>query len=365
MKTGDGPEKKNRPVIQFMTKRVIKATVFLFFVFLLFFGCGKRESYDLFTLNGGTMGTTFSIKIVTPKGSAPVDKPTGDQIYALLDTVNGLMSTYIKTSDISRFNAYTGTDFFNVSPELVYVIKNANRTSELSGGAFDITVGPIVNLWGFGPETRNIDIPPADEIQKRLTLVGYQKLSYRQSPPALKKKIPQLYCDLSGIAKGYGVDVVADFITSKGYKNYLVEIGGEIRTGGINPSGRKWRVGISSPVTEPGIQKVIEVSNSGMATSGDYRNYFEKDGVRYSHTIDSGTGRPITHKLASVTVIHDSCMVADAMATAIDVMGPEKGYNFALKQNLLVFMIVKEENGFVEKMTPGFEKLISTQRHGN
>ncbi|MBN2410869.1 FAD:protein FMN transferase [candidate division KSB1 bacterium] len=348
-----------------MIRTIIKATVFLFFVSLLTFGCAKKARYDLFTLNGGTMGTTFSIKIVTPKGSAPVERQIEEQIYVLLDTVNAQMSTYIKTSDISRFNAYTGTDLYKVSPELVYVIKNANRISELSGGAFDITVGPIVNLWGFGSEKRNIEIPPAEEIQKRLAFVGYQKLSFRLSPPALGKEIPQLYCDLAGIAKGYGVDVVADFIASKGYNNFLVEIGGEIRTGGINPSGEKWRVGISSPVTEPGIQKVIKVNNSGMATSGDYRNYFEKDGIRYSHTIDPGTGCPITHTLASVTVIHDTCMVADAIATAIDVMGPEKGYNFALKQNLLVFMIVKEQDGFVEKMTPGFEKLISTLRHGN
>jgi len=361
MKTGDGPAKRNNPVKKTMRK-IVRSTVLLSVFFLFFSACAKRVQYEQFTLNGRTMGTTFSIKIVTPKNAGAVQEQIDEQIYALLDTVNSIMSTYIETSDISMFNAYAGTDTFKVSPELVYVVKMANHISDLSGGAFDITIGPMVNLWGFGAESRNITIPPEIEIQEKLALVGYKKLSCSQTPPALSKQVPQLYCDLAGIAKGYGVDEVADFIESKGYQNYLVEIGGEIRTRGINQSGRKWRVGISSPVNNAGIQKVVEVNDSGMATSGDYRNYFEKDGVRYSHTIDPRNGRPITHKLASVTVLHDTCMVADAMATAISVLGPEIGYEFALKQNLLAFMIVKDENGFVEKMTPGFEKLISVPR---
>jgi len=352
------------PVLNSMHKVLIKATVFLFFGALFLSGCTQRIRYDQFVLNGRTMGTTFSIKIVTPKDSNKINDRLPTQINALLDAINSQMSTYIETSEISRFNAYKDTDWFNVSPELAFVIKNALNISEKSSGAFDITIGPMVNLWGFGPEYHNLEIPPAEEINKRLAYVGFRNLSIRQSPVAIRKTIPQICCDLSAIAKGYGVDVVADFVTTEGYKNFLVEIGGEIRTSGFNQSGKKWRIGVSSPVTEPGIQKVIEVNESGMATSGDYRNYFEKDGVRYSHTIDPRTGRPITHKLASVTVIHDSCMVADALATAISVLGPDEGYDFAIKENLLVYMIVKKEHGFVEKMTPDFEKLISTQKNG-
>ncbi len=325
--------------------------------------CNKTDQYDLYTLTGRTMGTTFSIKIATPKNSEMVKEQLKEQIYALLDSVNMKMSTYIETSELSRFNKYRGSAWFPVSPQMALVVDHAQHISEISGGAFDITIGPLVNLWGFGPEVNPDDLPAAAQVQERMRRVGYRNLELQKNPPALKKAIPDMYCDLSAIAKGYGVDVLADFLYNQGFKNIMIEIGGEIRAAGHNHHGKKWRIGISSPVTAPGIQKVLTVDNCGIATSGDYRNYYEKDGVRYSHTIDPLTGRPITHTLASVTVIHDSCMVADGLATAINVLGPDKGYELAINHKLLVFMIVKSDTGFVEKMTPGFEKLIDVMNN--
>ncbi|HPG41369.1 MAG TPA: FAD:protein FMN transferase [bacterium] len=342
-----------------MKKNIFRTCGFVTALLTLTFAhCSKTRQFDLVTMTGRTMGTTFSIKIAIPENSGQVQEALEKQIYALLDTVNMQMSTYLETSELSRFNTYRGSEWFPVSPPMALVMGYAQHISAISGGAFDITVGPLVNLWGFGPEVSPDDLPPDAEVQKRKQLVGYINLQVRKDPPALQKAIPDMYCDLSAIAKGYGVDVVADYLLARGYKNILVEIGGEIRSAGHNHHNKKWRIGISSPVTEPGIQKVLTVDNCGVATSGDYRNYFEKDGIRYSHTIDPSTGRPITHKLASVTVLHDSCMVADGLATAINVLGPEKGYEFAINQNLMVFMIVKSDTGFVEKMTPGFEKLL-------
>ncbi len=343
-----------------IVKNFIKFSVYIFLFSLFFLHCGTTDESDrLHICNGQTMGTFFSVKIVKQENFEENDYVKIDQeIDKRLRYVNQLMSTYIDSSEISRFNQYADTNWFAVSPEVARVVHYALEVSRISEGAFDITVGPLVNLWGFGPEKRPSLIPDEKEIKERKSKVGYEKLAVRISPAALQKKIPDLYCDLSAIAKGYGVDVIADFLDSMQVKSYLIEIGGEIRTRGRNHLGKLWRIGISTPSEKMGIQKVIQLNNEAVATSGDYLNYFEVNGVRYSHTIDPRTGRPITHKLASVTVVHQSCMMADALATAIDVMGPEKGLEFAKKQKLPVFLIVKGENGFIEKMTPEFKKIL-------
>jgi thiamine biosynthesis lipoprotein len=314
---------------------------------MLLFQCGKRKSTsELLELRGRTMGTTFMVK--TLKKPEDLEFTTSEltlklsrDIGEILETVNQQMSTWINDSEISRFNQYPETGWFDVSSDTALVFAEALRVSELSGGAFDITVGPLVNLWGFGPVKTDRQIPGDDQIKEVMTKTGYQKISVRlsSSPPAIKKEIPGVQCDLSAIAKGFGVDKVAEYLESTGYMNYLVEIGGEVRGKGINHEAIPWRVAILAP--GPGgqspYQKILSLNDKAMATSGDYFNYFEKDGVRYSH---------------------DSCMTADAMATAIDVLGPEKGYELALKENLPVFMIVKEKGTFVEKMTPPFAKMI-------
>jgi thiamine biosynthesis lipoprotein len=317
-------------------------------------------------LSGSTMGTYYSIKIVqsnlVESGKSAEEIQSG--IKKVLAEVNQQMSTYIDSSEISKFNQYQNRDWFPISHEFAEVLFTSLKISKLSSGTFDITVGPLVNLWGFGPEKRESKIPTDKEIFDRKSVTGYQKLSVRRSPPAVKKEIPGIYCDLSGIAKGFGVDMVAQYLKSVGISRFLVDIGGEICTSGKSHTNQAWKIGISTADDNFDIQKVIPLYNKCIATSGDYRNYFEQDGIRYSHTIDPLTGKPITHKLASVTVVHDSCIIADGLATAIDVMGPEQGLTFANQKELAVFMIVREQDGFAEKMTPKFEKILKQNNSG-
>jgi FAD:protein FMN transferase len=337
---------------------------YIIFTAILLLICCRPEpkAPHLLVIDGQTMGTVYSAKIV----SSNLLENNLDSLYlkrgidSLLNRINQQMSTYQQNSELSRFNQYRGKGWFAVSPELCQVVEKSVQISRISGGAFDVTVGPLVNLWGFGPEEREELIPGENEIQERKKLVGYQKIQVQFSPPALKKELPEMYCDLSAIAKGYGVDKVGEYLEKCGIRNYLVDIGGEIRTRGKNHQGQEWKIGVSTPDDHYEIQKVLVLENLSVATSGDYRNYFEKDGVRYSHTIDPQTGRPITHHLASVTVIHDSCMVADGLATAIDVLGPEKGLRLADKMGLAVFLIIREDTSFIEKMTPQFEKVLNS-----
>jgi thiamine biosynthesis lipoprotein len=308
-------------------------------------------------MNGQTMGTTYSIKIVRQHAKTKELK-IQFRIDSVLIDINKKMSTYLDDSELTKFNNSKDTNWIKVSQDLVIVISQALEVSEASGGFYDITVGPLVNLWGFGPVFKNKKIPSPDEIEERKKSIGYHNILVDVENSKIKKKKKNIYCDLSSIAKGYGVDKVAMLLEKVGIKNYMVEIGGEVKTKGKNAKNEKWRIGIATP-TNVGLQNIVNLSNYSMATSGDYLNYFEENGVRYSHTINPKTGKPITHKLASVSVIHDECSYADAFATAIDVMGPEKGYKFALQRNLPIFMIVRENNSFVEKMTPQFKNFIT------
>ncbi|MCK4888606.1 MAG: FAD:protein FMN transferase, partial [Candidatus Aminicenantes bacterium] len=281
-------------------------------------------------------------------------KELEDGITSLLRSVNMKMSTYIPDSEISLFNNFKKNSWLDISPETAFVLSNALRISEMTGGAFDITIGPLINLWGFGPDRKPIKIPEDTEINQVRGKIGYKKISVRSNPPSARKDYSEVYCDLSAIAKGYGVDIVASFLDSQGFYNYLVEIGGEISVRGENAGGKEWRLGVLAPDGSNDVKEIISIGDLAMATSGDYHNYFEENGIRYSHTIDPVTGRPITHKLVSVTVIMKSCMEADALATAINVMGPVRGYEFAVKNSIPVYMIVKEGEGYKDKMSPSF-----------
>jgi FAD:protein FMN transferase len=333
------------------------ALLFSILSFLLFGSCAQKKYPELLTLEGFTMGTVYSVKVVK-QGPSDIYNTLSQNVEKTLQSVNLKMSTYIDSSEISQLNISPANEWLKISPELYFVLAEADRVSKLSSGAFDITVGPLVNLWGFGAEDKNRKIPQQEEIDQRKKKIGYSKLVLQDSLQSVKKEIPDLYCDLSAIAKGYGVDVIADYFDSLGIKNYLVEVGGEVRAKGKNQKDQDWRIGIQSPENLKEIYKIISVSNRAVATSGDYQNYFEENGVRYSHTIGPRTGKPITHKLASVTVVHASCMTADAMATAINVMGPEQGLKLAQSLELAVLLIVKNQNGFISKMTPQFKEIV-------
>jgi len=333
-------------------------SVFVIALLVILTGCfpsndlAKQEIF----LQGRTMGTTYNIKVIVSADSQDLDKLQAG-IDDLLKELNQQMSTYITDSELSLFNQSQSLTPIDISPGLARVIAEAIRLGELSEGKLDVTVGPLVNLWGFGPEQRPEKQPSEELLKATRSQIGLQHLSLTNNQ--LSKKIPHLYVDLSTIAKGYGVDIVAEYIEQQGIDNYLVEIGGEIRLKGFKHTGELWVVAIEKPITtERSVQQFIIPKDNAMATSGDYRNYFEADGQRFSHIIDPATGKPIDHKLVSVTVIHPSSMTADGLSTAMMVMGEEQALAFAEKNNLAAYIISKTENGFVEQSTVKFMQYL-------
>lgn len=306
--------------------------------------CGSGDDAGVtHELSGRTMGTRFNVQIVAlPEGVT--QDALGADIRALLEDINAKMSTYDEASEISRFNRYEGDDWFGVSAETATVVAAAQAISEATNGAFDVTVGPLVNLWGFGPKSA-LDAMPGDAvIENAIAKIGYRKLSVNTESPALRKSEPGLYVDLSAIAKGYGVDRIAALLESRGVTDFLVDIGGELKVKGKNGSGRDWRVAVEDPVQNGEPYTVLEVESGAVATSGNYRNYFEVGGQRFSHTIDPRTGRPVTHSLLSATVIAEDAMSADAWATALIVLGDRAGLRVAEEQGLAVLLLSKGGN---------------------
>ena len=340
--------------------RVFKkaSVVFLLTLFLLS-ACNQEPENHYIT--GSTMGTTYTVTLPNLNLATSDKSKIGKKIELLLAEVNQKMSTYRADSEISQFNKWQSLEWFSISKETLSVIISAIELAKKSQGAYDITAGPLVNLWGFGPTGKRVK-PPSDlEIANAKAQIGFQYIETRQSPPAVRKRLVNLYVDLSSIAKGYAVDVVASFLESEGIKNFLVEIGGELKAKGQNATGRFWRIGIEKPVSsERSLQQIIEIVDAGVATSGDYRNFFEEDGARYSHTIDVRTGRPISHNLASVTVVLPSVKDADAWATALLVLGEKAGFELAEREQIPAYFVIKADQGFSVRMTEVFtEKLIN------
>ena len=328
----------------------------------LFNRTGTSGAHNILSLDGHTMGTTYHIAIAANPKAEITPEQLAERIDTRLQHINQMMSTYIDTSEISRINQAPAETDVAISSETMEVIAAALQISRETSGAFDITIGKLVNLWGFGPDVNLYAIPDAENITSMLNQTGYDQIELQSEPPSVRKKTSAVYLDLSGIAKGYAVDEVSALLSTQGYANHLVEIGGEIRTSGDKGNGQAWSIGIERPIKgERSVQKIIHTSSSiAMATSGDYRNYFEHKGKRYSHTIDPATGYPISHKLAAVSVIEPSCMLADGYATALMVMGPEHAMSFARKHDLAIYMLVKNEHGFMPISSPAFEKMISS-----
>ncbi|HEM8294353.1 MULTISPECIES: FAD:protein FMN transferase [Providencia] len=343
-----------------MLNKKIYTSVLLFVAALFLTACGGPEQQNL---QGQTMGTYYTVKYVTDSSE---QKPEAIQaeVDKRLEEVNDQMSTYRPDSELSRFNQFKEVNTpFPVSAATAKVVNKAIEINKLTDGSLDVTVGPLVNLWGFGPEGRVTKTPSDEELAKRRAWVGIEKLSVQDNN--LIKTIPELYVDLSSIAKGYGVDVVAEYLESQGINNYMVDIGGEVRTKGKNGKDAPWRIAIEKPSTDglsQTAQEIIEPGDRSIATSGDYRNYFEQDGIRFSHTIDPKTGKPITHNLVSITVIADNCMSADGLSTGLNVLGPEAGFALAEKMNVPVFMIVKTDKGFEERYTKAFEPFLTKKQ---
>ncbi|MCA9230925.1 MAG: FAD:protein FMN transferase [Planctomycetales bacterium] len=337
----------------------------LLLVFVVLPGCQSATELrqEVLHFTGGTMGTSYSVRFVAEHSSEnpPCDLDAIQQrVDHRLGEINRMMSTYDAESEISRFNQYEATDWFPVSAETAQVVEFALRVAVDSLGAFDPTVGPVVNLWGFGPEKPRKQPPSADEIAAALLRIGHAKLGVRSNPPALRKSNADLYVDLSAIAKGFGVDEISQLLSELGYANSMVEIGGEVRTRGSKPGGEAWRIGVEKPDSRSrSLQRVFQLHDSALATSGDYRNFFEHEGVRYSHTIDPATARPVQHKLATVSVLADSCLEADALATALLVMGDQKGYDWCVERKVAALFLIRYDTQIEERMTPRFEALTA------
>ena len=310
------------------------------------FGDARREHL----IQGRTMGTTYHVTLVADNHQ-PIEGLKA-KVDARLEQINHSMSTYQPDSEISRFNAMKQAGrAFAVSADLLRVMLTAKTIFELSDGAWDATVNPLVDLWGFGRAGRQRNLPQKHQIAALMPKIGFENIQIA-STGALVKKNKYVTLDLSSIAKGYGVDQVAQVIHRSGFDNYLVEIGGEIFASGQRADGKLWRIGINRPRKDAAfndVYKIVDLNNQGFATSGDYRNFFEVDGIRYSHVIDPRTGYPVSNGIVSVSIIADNCTLADGLATAVMVMGAEKGLDLINRlEGVDALIIMENPNGSLD-----------------
>jgi FAD:protein FMN transferase len=353
------PSSEGGPRSKTMQRNIRPASHFILpglFVTALFAALVARrpQGPQLYEFSGQTMGTTWMLKMIADPVLVPVGK-TRTTVLHVLESTNQKMSTYITDSEVSLFNSSRSTTAFPVSTETIEVVEEANRISVLTGGAFDVTISPLVEAWGFGVGEAE-EPPTAETIALYMPSVGYEQLKVNRQTSSIQKMHPDLTIDLSAIAKGYAVDQVAGSLDALGIRHYMIEVGGEIRTSG-NKGTEAWKVGIEQPQADKGsIEEIVVLERDAIATSGDYRNYYELGGTRISHTIDGRTGRPIEHQLASVSVIHASAMTADAWATALNVLGPEEGMKIAEQEKLPVFMLLRRGDDFEMQMTEAFQK---------
>ncbi len=336
----------------------------LLFLLLCFFtvgfaltGCSgpKRE---VIKLSGHVFGTTWHITTYSQKKiTQRREKKLIAAINQQLDSINQSMSTYLPNSELNQFNKAQINTWFEASNDLIQCLLIAQKVSEKTDGAFDITISPLVDLWGFGPEIKTLEVPPGSELEAALKRVNYRALEISENRI---QKTAEIEVDLSAVAKGYAVDKVAEVMKQHKFDNFLAEIGGEVKVAGKSPRGDDWRLGVEAPSGEVGqAQRAIAITDVAVATSGDYRNYFEQGGQRYSHTISPITGMPITHILASITVIADNTAMADALATGLNVMGPEAALALAEKTDLAVYLILKTESGFKELHSSAFTPYLT------
>ncbi len=325
------------------------------FLNILLSGCESEDGREFHRFSGATMGTTYNVTLVAEENQ-PLEldvEAIQSELDAELVLINQQMSTYIDDSELMQFNRSAVDQWQRLSAPLAEVLAISQSISERSRGAFDITVGPLVDLWGFGPAAEPERVPSERDIEAVRSSIGYQHLSLEGQRA---RRNSDIRLDLSAVAKGYGVDHIARWLETRGYRHYLVEIGGEVRLSGKSPRGDAWRIGVEQPTLIQGEgRRALALTDIAMATSGDYRNYYERDGVRYSHTIDPRTGRPIRHRLASVTVLAPTAAEADAWATALNVLGPEEGMAMAEREKLPVYMVVKTEEGFDDDYSSAFD----------
>ena len=331
------------------------AVISLLFFMLLFAGCGLKKEAEF---SGKTMGTIYNIKIVT--GFFTNTKNLKDQIDMRLDEINKSMSTFRKDSEISRFNAHQNIgEKFRISDDFYNVMTVAKTIYEETGGAWDGTVKPLVDLWGFGNSENTHTIPERSRIAALLSKTGFNNIEIFAGH-YLAKKNTSITLDLASIAKGYGVDQVAALIRANGIHNFLVEIGGEVFAAGLRKDGKKWRIGINRPQKSAPIDqvyKVVNLQDKGFATSGDYRIFFEVNQKRFSHVIDPRDGSPVDNGVVSVSIIANTCTFADGLATAVMVLGHKKGLDLVNRlDNTECFIVTQSKDGvLIDHYSKGFK----------
>ncbi len=329
----------------------------LLILFLAVLGSCGEPRLPTYDLSGNTMGTTFNITLVAPGTDVDLDA-LRERVYKKLEQIEDIASTYRDDSELSRFNRNLSIDWIDVSHEFCDMVDAALAVGKATHGAFDITVAPLVDLWGFGPRESNFEVPTDEAITAALADVGIDQLEADCLQPAIIKTSATATVDLSGWAKGYAVDQIARVLDRQRLDNYLVEIGGELRVSGHNAEQKKFAIAIEKPNENKSMEYfMLRASDVAVATSGDYRNFFEDAGKHYSHIIDPRTGRPVSHALTGVTVVSKTTAFADAMATALLVLGPEDGFALAEELDLAAYFLVRTDNGTTEKSTSHFEQL--------
>ncbi|WP_223463359.1 MULTISPECIES: FAD:protein FMN transferase [unclassified Pseudomonas] len=321
----------------------------------LLYGCGERIE----RVSGPTMGSTYSIQYV-PAAQTPDSQRVKAEVETILAALDQQFSNWRSDSVVSRFNDLPAGACQALPEEMRRLLAYGEFLFRESGGAFDLTVQPLMNLWGFGPQSRGERLPDAGALARERARVGHQHLRM-EGEKLCKDVAAQL--DFDSIVAGYAVDQVGDRLSALGIQAYLVEITGELKAVGRKPDGSPWRIALEVPsgASERQVERTIALDGYSVSTSGDYRNYFEEGGQRYSHTFDPRVGTPVKHALAAVTVVDPSALHADGLSTLLMVLGPEEGYAFAERHDLAAYFIVRQGQGFVARATPRFESLFPEQ----
>ena len=353
----------DKPVVMRCQTGFQRASFFFVLALLALLLGACQRGPEIVKISGAKLGTTYHITVVADQ-PAPADLDR--RLAAIIDRVDNAMSTYKAESELSRFNRAQIDVRLPISAEFAEVVAISSKVWRASDGALDPTVGPLVNLWGFGPQPTDDQIPAYEAIAEALGETGFERLQLHNDDGQmyLEKSTP-VALDLSAVAKGYAVDLIADYLEMLALPDYLVELGGEVRVSGSNPEGQPWRVAIETPTLLGGVEQVIHLKANALATSGDYRNYFERDGQRYSHTIDPRSGYPIDHPLASVTVIMRRCAEADAWSTAFMVMGDEQAIETADRLGIAVYMLVRDGEGFSVRSSRAFDAYLARPENQN
>lgn len=329
---------------------------------LLLASCDSNKQPTV--LEGKTMGTFWRVSLVNIDARQAQQLQT--KIEQQLASDDGLLSTWKNDSALMRFNHAASTAPWKVDPAMADIVTSALRVGAKTAGAMDITVGPLVNLWGFGPDKQPLKTPDQAQIDAAKARTGLQHLTVinRAGEQFLQKDRPDLFVDLSTVGEGYAADHLAQLMEQNGINRYLVSVGGALVSRGMNAQGQPWRVAIQKPTDrENAVQAVVDINGHGISTSGSYRNYYELDGKRISHVIDPRSGRPIQHTLVSVTVIAPTALEADAWDTGLMVLGTEQAKAVAQREGLAVYMISKQGNSFSSWMSPQFAAFVQSEKN--